>query len=121
MVVSNYVNIKIVKKKVKYYNDLGYSCKEGDIIKFDIKDLKPNSTKKVRVKCDICGKEKELSYNKNIDNRKIYSCSRKCCQYKIEITCLEKYGVINPFQSAELMKNVNNIKINKYGLYQLPH
>jgi hypothetical protein len=49
----------------------------------------------IKVKCDICGKEKEImfqKYIKNISNGGFYSCSSKCAQDKIKKTNKDKFG-----------------------------
>lgn len=75
---------------VKYYEDLGYyiprvyenykwAIKRGTKIKVKVSDLSSGSNVVVKVKCDCCGKEKDLEYSKYIKNIKsnnnLYLCS----------------------------------------------
>ena len=59
---------------VKYYEDLGYYIprvyenykwviKRGTKIKVKVSDLSSGSNVVVKVKCDCCGKEKDLEYS----------------------------------------------------------
>jgi hypothetical protein len=71
------------------------------------------------VKCDVCDKEKELSYqsyNKNISKHGIYSCSEKCAQFKNRLTNKEKYGVDYPLQSTEIKNKMKNTNNERYGV-----
>ena len=93
---------------------------------------------RINVKCDICGKEKQLKYEKYIKNTKDltqpYCCCRKCAEYKIKKTSLEKhgnenykniklaqqtnlskYGVENPFQNKEIKEKIKQEMLKKYG------
>jgi len=119
MVLSKYSNVRLNGSNISYFRDKGYFGLLHDVIEVKVLDLKRNSRSKVIVKCDICGKEKELayqSYNNNIEKYGIYSCSRKCSQFKIEKTCEEKYGVKNPFQNEFLKEKIKNTLNEKYGV-----
>jgi hypothetical protein len=53
--------------------------------KYIINALSKGSNKKIKVKCDVCGNEKMLSYRKytkNIENGDFYGCSVKCSYSK---------------------------------------
>jgi hypothetical protein len=99
------------------YSKLGYEKKDG-FYNVKIEDLPKNSHKKIKVKCDICGNEKELSYrkyNKNISNGGYYSCSQKCSKDKKINTFNKNYGVDNPFQSEEIKEKIKETNSKKYG------
>jgi len=101
-----------------FYKNKGFEEKDGYFI-IPIKDLPKNSNKKVKVKCDICGKEKEIKYqkyNKNISNDGYYACSNLCSSEKRKKTCLEKYGVDNPFKSEKIKEKIKVINFKKYGV-----
>lgn len=119
MIISKITKIRLNGSNISYFRDLGYCGKLHDIIKVKVDDLKLNSNSKIRVKCDVCGFERELkyqSYNQNVNNGGYYSCSRKCCQKKIENTCKDKYGCKNPFQNEEVKDNIKKELMNKYGV-----
>lgn len=95
MILTEKLLIKLTGTQGNYYNNLGYNCKNGDIIEINVKDMPKGSHNKVNVKCDICGEEKELiykQYNKNISKYNLYSCSEKCANFKNKLTCKQKYG-----------------------------
>lgn len=63
-----------------------------------------------------CKKPKQLSAVKSKETKlKIYGDANFNNRSKAEQTCLDRYNVKNPFQSAELMKDVYTIKESKYG------
>ena len=72
-IISDKVLIGITGATISYYENLGYKIpkgtyrgkevvKKGTRIEVDVKDLKPCSVAKVKVKCDKCGKEYETTY-----------------------------------------------------------
>lgn len=115
MILTEKLVIKLTGTQGNYYNNLGYNCKNGDVIEIHVKDMPKGSHTKINVKCDICGKEKELiykQYNKNISKYNLYSCSEKCANFKNRATCVEKYG-------SETYNNRDSAKetcIEKYGV-----
>ena len=122
----------IITKEIKIFNKI-----------IPIAELSLNSHKKILVKCDNCGKIKELKYQSyNIftnNNTTDYYCNNKECinkkrkiviqkkygvdnifqlediKEKIKITNLEKYGVENPHQNEEIKNKVYNTNLIKYG------
>jgi hypothetical protein len=119
MIITNKIEIKVSYNNIKRLNDLNYNCKIGDSININVNDLSYGSGIKIKVKCDICGNEKEISYhkyNKNISKYNIYSCSSKCARFKNIQTNLEKYGVKNPLQNKEILDKVKKTVNEKYGV-----
>lgn len=85
MIISEYVTAEWVGGTKKYYESLGYVfTKIGDKFQVKVSDLKENSGQIIKVACDLCGAESELTlqmYTKNIKaNNGIYRC--KNCMYK---------------------------------------
>jgi hypothetical protein len=118
MLLSNKITIKIKQPNLKYYSNLGYDIKYNDEIEIPTYQLPPYSREKVKVKCDVCGKEKEIRYfvfYKNYKKYNIYSCSQKCCQEKINKTNIEKYGCERPIQNINIRKKLEKTCIDKYG------
>lgn len=79
MIIDKYVNIKVSSKSLEHYKKLGYEFKKNlDIIKVDVKDLTKNSSVKVKVSCDVCGKIKTIKYSTYTECLKtgnIYACN----------------------------------------------
>jgi hypothetical protein len=143
MILSKCVNVKISNNQIKYYKELGYDVKGGnEVVSIDVFDLPNNSGVKIKAKCDICEKEKDISlnnYNINTKNSTIYyACSRKCAEQKNKDTILDKYGVDNisnmqiikdkkiktclvnfgveyPQQSNYIFNKSKKTKLEKYG------
>ena len=109
MILTDKIDIKISNNQIKYYKEKGYNVKGGnEIITVNVNDLPSNSGVKVKVKCDICGKEKEITLNRyHINTKKLttyYACSRKCAEQKNKKTILDNYGVEN-ISNSEFIKN----------------
>lgn len=85
LIENQYIKIKVNRKTRKQYEEKGYNINEDTkTVKVLCDDLSKGSHSKVKVKCDFCGKVKDVvwkdyySYSKNNDK---YACS-KCRQTK---------------------------------------
>ncbi len=113
MILTTKIETGITHFNVDYYRSLGYNdikCNQRIIIPIEL--LPKDSNLKIRVRCDICGFERDLFYQKyikNINNGGLYSCSTKCCQFKIKKTNLERYGCEN-YVNVEVQKNDRKFK-----------
>ena len=118
MIKEKELNINIVSRNLKYYNDLGYACHSGEKISINITDIPKKSHIKVTAICDHCGKETTISnqkYNENFEKYNLYTC-KKCCQIKIKLTNNEKYGVDYPLQNVNIYNKLKETNIYKYGV-----
>lgn len=119
MIISDKIKIKISRKTITYFNKLGYDIKIDDIIYVNPIELPKGSHIKIKVRCDMCGKEKEIMYQKyikNINNGGIYTCSSKCAQFKVNQTSLEKFGAMYYTQTDEYKKRYKSTVLDKYGV-----
>ena len=117
MILENNIKIKINSKTLKYYTRLGYNCSYNDIIEIQVNELSKGSQVKINVKCDICKKEKKISYkdyNKNISSGE-YCCSSKCAQNKIRKNLIKKYNVDNISKLDDHEKKRKETCLIKYG------
>lgn len=107
MIVTEFAYIKISPNNYKYFDNLGYkNLKIKDIIKIKVDELIKGSTYKIDVKCDICGRDRQIEYRmylKSLETGNYYTCS-KCIYTKRE----------TPF-SEEAMEKARQTKIEKYG------
>ena len=113
LIVPQTVKIRTSGLNCKHFREKGYEFKKcGDFIEVDVLDLHPGSTAKVKVICDICGKESEMWYRTvvkcNEKNELITCGSNSCRNKKYEDTCMKKYGV----KSTNQLKTVKDKKIN---------
>ena len=113
LVLPQTVKVKIASLNYKYYREKGYEFeKRGDIIEVNVLDLHPGSPIKVKIICDVCGKEAEMRYYRVIEynkENKLIICGDKICKCKkVEDTNLKKYGV----KSTNQLKTVKDKKIN---------
>jgi len=119
MILDTEIIMKWNSNNKIYYVDKGYTfTKMYEVFIIKVEDLNPNSNFKIKVKCDVCDKEKYLSYreyNNSISNGEYYTCSQKCSHEKSKKTCLLNYGVESPLQSSIIMDKINNTNLEKYG------
>lgn len=143
MILSKKIRIKISNNQIKYWINKGYeTIGSNEVLEVCVSDLPKNSGYKIKVKCDICGKEKSISLNRyNIntkDGKTYYSCSRKCSENKNIETLNKKWKVDNiskcdeikkkkketslknndveyPMQSGKIIEKSKITKLEKYG------
>jgi 5-methylcytosine-specific restriction endonuclease McrA len=112
MILDEKIITTISHMNIEYYKSIGYvDIKCNQKIEIPISDLPIESGLKVNVKCDICGVEKLLAYqkyNKNIRKYNIYTCNTSCSQFKNKLTLKELYGSENFNRSEE-----NKLKIKE--------
>ncbi len=89
MLLTTNVDVTVNSKTLKYFIDKGYQdIKVKDKLNISISDLQKKSHIKVKVICDNCGKEKDISYYTYKDP---YYCN-SCSFIRGKITKKEKYG-----------------------------
>jgi hypothetical protein len=104
MIIDEYIITGINYINIEYYKSIGYSdIKCNQKVEVRVDQLPLESNLKINVKCDICGDEKLLSYqkyNKNVRKYNLYTCNTSCAQFKNKLTLKELYGIEN-FNRAE--------------------
>ena len=119
MILTKEVEVGIAYLNIEHYKKLGYDVKIFDKIIVPIEHLSPQSNKKIKVKCDICGKEKEIKYQtymKSVSNYGYYACCSKCAWDKNRKTCLEKYGVDASMKSKLVQEKSKQTCLEHYGV-----
>lgn len=119
MLITKNIEIKPNTKTFKYFKDLGYNFKLGDLITIPIHQLNLGSHAKVKVECDICHANKQIKYQdylKNISLYNIYTCCAKCSLLKRQLTHLELYGVVNPSQLNAFKEKKKITTIKNHGV-----
>lgn len=71
--MSDYVDIKLGSRNIKYYKELGYKGEFGNVIHVKVDDIKPTSHIKIEVQCPIC------KTNRNIEYREYYKQQHTLC------------------------------------------
>lgn len=118
MILTKEVEVTIVAKNINHYRKLGYNVKYFDKIIIPVEHLSPQSNKKIKVKCDVCGKEKKLKYQTymlSVSNGGFYACSEKCAWDKNRKTNLEKYGFKSAVGNKDIQKKLKQTCLEKYG------
>ena len=122
LIVPQTIKVKISNRTCKHYREKGYEFEKfGDIIEVDVFDLPKSSNEKVKVVCDICGKEREARYRRvvgnNEENKPITCGSNSCRNKKYENTCMKKYGkgITNVFQSKEVKEKIKQTNLEHHG------
>jgi hypothetical protein len=139
MILDKEVEIKINAKNIEHFINLNYKVKIKDVITIPVEHLNRGSGKKIKIMCDVCGREKCAKYQdhykilkKNNGFYKCQSCNlksinkmygtenvsqSKIVKEKIKKTCLKKYGVDNPskvylFKQKKIKTCRKNFKCN---------
>lgn len=120
MILDEVVEMVWDNANKKHYIEKGYIyTKSHD--KFIIKtvDLAKRSKVKIKVKCDVCGKEriiKYCEYMKSIENGEYYACSVKCSQEKRIKTNLKIFGVKNAMQNNKIKEKGKRTNLERRGV-----
>ena len=105
MILDENIITTINHMNIDYYKSIGHSyIKCNQKIKIPVNQLPIESNLKINVKCDICGNEKFISYqkyNKNIRKYNLYTCNTSCAQFKNKLTLKYLYGSDNFNRSDE--------------------
>ena len=118
MILTDKIKIKISKKNIEHFKNLGMNVNLKDEITINPEQLNKGNYIKIKVRCDICGNEKELmfkKYLKNIKNGGFYACSSKCSQKKVKDTSLDKFGKEHYSKTKEYNDSVKHSSIEKFG------
>jgi len=120
MIITKELKIRANSSKIEYYRNLGYDVLKNKDFVINIKDLSLYSSYKISVRCDYCGKEKEISYSRyNIntdEGKRKYACSSICSREKAKETCVNKYNVENPSQLEEIKNKKKDTCFNNHGV-----
>jgi len=117
MILDKTIDIKMSYRNISYYKDKGYNVDLHNIIKVKIDDLPRNSRALINIKCLNCNDEKQLTYNKYMDNYErygFYTC-HKCSTIKKKKTFNINYGVDNPMKVESIKEKGKKTKFEKYG------
>ena len=114
MIIDENIIIRITPTNFKYYCNVIENIKSGNEYEIKIKNLHKGSHSIIKVQCDVCQKQKSISYRDYLDsynNYNLYCCSPKCAQIKNKKTCLEKYGN-EKYVNIDKQKQTN---LERYG------
>lgn len=118
MLVTEFVDVTIGGKNIKYYKGLGYDVKLYQTIAIPIEHLQKTSHAIVEVLCDYCCEIHVFKeYRAYLSQRKNgKDCCKKCSKEKVREGCLDKYGVENVMYVEEFKDNLKQTMIERYGV-----
>ena len=110
-----------VQRSSQQYRDLGYDCKNGDVIVVNQKDLHYSAQCLVTLICDCCEKEYQKNNKtwrkaKAVQEIKMDGCCRKCQAEIIKKTNMMRYGVSNISMLDDVKDKVKRSTLEKYGV-----
>lgn len=113
------INIKVSNKNLSHYKKYYPLIKSGDTVLVNVIEIQKGSHIKITGICDICGKEKYISYKDYNTQTKFGSCQFTCCKscsiIKTENTLLSKFGKRSVFQLETIKEKSRKTKLEKYG------
>jgi hypothetical protein len=115
------INISKTVQITYYYKKYKILLNIGDNFVIPISKIPLNSHIKIKVLCDICGKEHEIkyqTYNHNTKNKteKYYCSNVECMKIKRTISINKKYGIDNIFQNENIKNKIKQSNLEKYGV-----
>lgn len=118
LIPNQYILVKWNPNNKSYYESLNYRfTKFGEQFKVKAEDLPHSSHLKVKVTCDYCGKELEITmqnYTRTINGNGKVAC-KSCAGIKKKETMISKYGVEFPIQNPDIKKKIESTNISRYG------
>lgn len=117
MLITKNIEIKTTNKNITHYKKYFPDIKSGDVILITPEMLPTTSKILVKVKCDICEKEYDItyySYLRNIFEYGYYSCKGKCAMEKNIKTNMIKFGDEYYQKTDEYSDRVTGVKKIKY-------
>jgi len=119
MIISKESEVTLNSANFKHFISLGYSnLKKGEKLIVPVENLSEGSHSIVRVKCDVCGIEKDLMYRyyaKSCKNYNFYVCP-KCSRMKAKLTSLNKFGVEFYSKTDEYKNRAKETNIKNCGV-----
>ena len=118
MILDEYIEIRLISRNINYYQNIGYKGNVGDIITIKTTDLSKGCHKKIRVKCDNCGKIREAPFKEILQTSHNFTRPQYChaCSWlSNKKTNQERYGVDFIMQSERFKEIRGNNMENKYG------
>ena len=137
-ILTKEVEVRLNGNNIKHYKNLGYEIPMreaskilkikgvdyvadlGKIINVKVNDLPLKSNILIEAMCDYCGEVnhsiKYVTYNSQTkNNTQKYAC-KKCSQFKVEQTNLEKYGVKCVLYLDEIKEKIKQTNLDRYGV-----
>lgn len=116
LVPNQLVEVKIGSHTFKHYRELGYNVRKGDTILVPPNHLTNGSHATVDVICDVCKTLKSVPYKDYLTHHTYdMDVCAECSSEKIKKITIDKYGVDNVFQAAEIKDKIKNTLLDKYG------
>jgi hypothetical protein len=116
MILTKEIKVELTKFNYHHYKRIGYDTDNKEFIMVRIEDVGCRTSTKIDARCDLCGKEKNISYRKysdNISKYSIYTCSNKCAMFKNEMTNLEKYGNKHQCRNEKVQDKILSTKLDR--------
>jgi DNA-directed RNA polymerase subunit M/transcription elongation factor TFIIS len=117
MILNETLKVKCSSRNITQFRKNNPELKIGDKVEIPIFSLTKGSKQLILVKCDKCGLEKEMmykDYNRITNNQKTLYFCHKCKWDKTKETNLERYGVVNVFQSDLIKEKIKDTNLEKY-------
>jgi len=121
MIITKVTQMRINKKNINHFTELGYEVNLKDVICIDPTELSKGSNVRIDVSCDRCGLERNIKYQSYIFNiersldGKTYTCDR-CSHEKIRETNIKKYGTEYYSKTKDFINKIKKTSMERFGL-----
>ena len=77
MILTDKIKVKISKMNINHFRNIGMDINLKDVIEINPSLLNKGSHTKIKVKCDVCGKEKEIMFENASESNKDFIIAEK--------------------------------------------
>jgi hypothetical protein len=117
LIEGQLIKVKVIGVTLNHYRNLGYDVGCFDTIVVPPEHLTDGSKYRVKLNCDICGKELIRPYKQYLKYH-TNGCDlcNQCKDKKAKQTCIDKYGVPTHMLVPEIQQKQQHTIQNKYGV-----
>lgn len=121
LLLDTTVEVRWNSNNIKHYVDKGYIfTKRNETFMVDVNDLLPNSSVKIKLRCEYCFNIFYKAYNHyyKLKNNQLIKddCCVDCSKIKAKEVFMKKYDVDNPMNVPGSKEKLKNTFIERYGV-----
>jgi len=117
MIISKEVEIRIERRNITFYRNLGYELKVNTSLIIPINQLMKGAKNKILISCDVCKTEFNVVYKDYLNSHKTHNFDvcNKCKHEKSKITNNIRYGSDSPLGNKDILEKYLKTNNERYG------